>query len=153
MIRVDIWLARLSTLTQSHPVSNYFESLQKFQGRSEFWFDRYAKTQILLRNSFFSNTEIHMFLCWLNDCLKVNQMFIAAFWFHIANWYWRQLNNIVISYIIVFVDRLHPTKFSVTSFKSSVKSALVLALSQKIFYWNLSKMVTRILTFFVQLET
>ena len=36
MARIGIWLAGTSTLTQSHVISNHYNSLQRFQGRSAF---------------------------------------------------------------------------------------------------------------------
>ena len=33
-----IWLTPWKTLTQSHTISNHYESLEKFQGKSAFWF-------------------------------------------------------------------------------------------------------------------
>ena len=82
--RIGIWLALLSTLTQSHVTSNHYESLQKFQGGAAFSFGSINSPfiQIFLRNSFFSISDIHIFLYWLIERSQVNQMFITTFWFH-----------------------------------------------------------------------
>ena len=37
-IRFGIWLATLSTMTQSHAISNHYARLQKFQESPTFWF-------------------------------------------------------------------------------------------------------------------
>ena len=46
------------------------------------WLHISTENQIFLRNSFFSNADIHMFLYWFIGCLQMNQICITSCWFH-----------------------------------------------------------------------
>ena len=69
------------TDTKAGAISNHFESLQKFQGRSAFWFSYKDKLKIkFLKILFFSNTDIHRFL-WvysLIKCLQINRTYVTS---------------------------------------------------------------------------
>ena len=69
---------------KSHVISNHYKSLERFQGKIciLIWLHRCTENQIFLRNSFFSNADIHMFLYWFIERLQVNRMHVASFWFY-----------------------------------------------------------------------
>ena len=46
------------------------------------WLHRCTENQIFLKNSLFSNVDIHMFLYWFVECLQLNRMCITSIWFY-----------------------------------------------------------------------
>ena len=58
------------------------------------WLNRCTENQIFLRNSFFSNADIHLFLYCLIECFQVNRMCITGNWS-------RKLSNKALNYTCV----------------------------------------------------
>ena len=129
-------------------ISNPFESPQKFQGRSAFWFTYIDEVKIkYFLKLYFSQTLIFAgFLDFLHlsNVYKLIERVLLAFDF-IANWYWKKQRNLLamnylyILFLIFYItffkrefwifstehfDRLHSTKFSIATREFYIWEAL-----------------------------
>ena len=61
--------------------------------------NRCSENRIILRNSFFSNTDIHRFLYWYSNIYKLMNVCHVLSFDLITNWCWKQQRNAATNYI------------------------------------------------------
>ena len=87
--RIGIWLARISTSIRILVISDHNDNpchLKSLEISMNvcilIWLHRSMENHIFLKNSFFSNVNIHMFIYWFIGCLQVTWLCITSCWFY-----------------------------------------------------------------------